>query len=92
MASIVLRPIGGSGNNWSNADNAYDGNESTYASVSVSKNNYSSRTLTLDFDTTVIPLGATINSATLTLRSKAGKDTITAYVDIGNKKQRVINQ
>ena len=93
MASIVLRPIGGSGNNWSNTDNAYDENESTYASVSVSSRNYSSRTLTLDFDTTVIPLGATINSATLTLRSKAAKNTITARVDIdGSPQQRVINQ
>ena len=93
MASIVLRPIGGSGNNWSNTDNAYDGNESTYASVSVSDRNYSSRTLTLDFDTTVIPSGATINSATLTLRSKADENTISAYVDIdGSSRQRVINQ
>lgn len=93
MATITLRPIGGSGTQWSNADNAYDGNESTYASVSVSRTNYSSRTLTLDFDTTVIPSGATINSATLTLRSKAGKNTITARVDInGSSQQRVINQ
>lgn len=92
MASIVLRPTGGSGSNWSNIGNAYDGNESTNASVSASLFN-SPRTLTLDFDTSVIPSGATINSATLTLRSKAGKTTITAYVDInGNSEYRIISQ
>ena len=92
MASIKLRPTSGSGSNWNNIGNAYDGNESTNASVSVSMFN-SPRTLTLNFDTSVIPSGATINSATLTLRSKAGKTTITAYVDInGNSEYRVINQ
>lgn len=93
MASITLRPISGSGSNWSNIGNAYDGNESTNASVSVSIFNYSSRILTLNFDTSVIPSGVTINSATLTMRSKAGRTTITAYVDInGNSEYRVINQ
>lgn len=92
MASIKLRPTGGSGSNWNNITNAYDGNESTNASVSVSLL-ASPRTLTLNFDTSVIPSGATINSATLTLRSKAGKNTITAYVEInGNSEYRVINQ
>ena len=93
MASIKLRPTGSTGSNWSNMTNAHDGNESTCASVSVSRLNYSSRYLSLNFDTSVIPSGATINSATLTLRSKAGKTTITAYVDInGNSEYRVINQ
>ena len=93
MAKITLRPNSASSNGWSNMNHTYDGNESTCASVSVSRFNYSSRTLTLNFDTSVIPSGATINSATLTLRSKAGKNTITAYVDInGNEQQRVINQ
>ena len=93
MASIKLRPTSGSGSNWNNIGNAYDGNESTCASVSVSRLNYSSRYLSLNFDTSVIPSGATINSATLTLRSKAGKTTITAHVDInGNSEYRVINQ
>ena len=93
MASIKLRPNGSTGNNWSNMTNAHDGNESTCASVSVSRFNYSSRYMTLNFDTSVIPSGATINSATLTLRSKAGKTTITAHVDInGNEGSRVINQ
>ena len=93
MASIKLRPTSGSGNNWNNIGNVYDGNESTLASVSVSRLNYSSRYLSLNFDTSVIPSGATINSATLTLRSKAGKTTITAHVDInGDEGSRVINQ
>ena len=93
MASIKLRPTSASSNGWSNIGNAYDGNESTCASVSVSRFNYSSRTLTLNFNTSVIPSGATINSATLTLRSKAGKTTITAHVDInGDSQHRVINQ
>ena len=92
MASIKLRPTSGSGSNWNNIGNAYDGNESTNASVSVSIFS-SPRTLTLNFDTSVIPSGATINSATLTLRSKAGKTSITAHVDInGNSEYRVINQ
>ena len=92
MAKITLRPTGGSGSNWNNITSAYDGNESTNASVSVSLFS-SPRTLTLNFDTSVIPSGATINSATLTLRSKAGKTTITAHVDInGNSEYRVINQ
>ena len=93
MAKITLRPTGSTGSNWSNMTNAHDGNESTCASVSVSRFNYSSRTLTLHFDTSVIPSGATINSATLTLRSKAGKTTIAAHVDInGDEGSRVINQ
>ena len=93
MASIKLRPNGSTGSDWSNMTNAHDGNESTCASVSVSRFNYSSRYMTLSFDTSAIPSGATINSATLTLRSKASKTTITAYVDInGNEGSRVINQ
>ena len=92
MASIKLRPTSGSGSNWNNITSAYDGNESTNASVSVSIFS-SPRTLTLNFDTSVIPSGASINSATLTLRSKAGKTSITAHVDInGNSEYRVINQ
>ena len=93
MASIKLRPNGSTGNNWSNMTNAHDGNESTCASVSTSRFNYSSRTLTLNFNTSAIPSGATINSAMLTLRSRAGKNTMSAYVDInGVEGSRVINQ
>ena len=92
MASITLRPTSGASSTWNNIGNAYDGNESTNASVSVSLFN-SPKTLTLNFDTSVIPSGATINSATLTMRSKAGKTSITAHVDInGNSEYRVINQ
>ena len=93
MASIILRPTGSTGSNWSNITNAYDGNESTCASVSVSRFNSSYKTLTLNFNTSAIPSGATINSATLTMRSKAGKTTITAHVDInGDSQHRVINE
>ena len=93
MASIKLRPTSASSNGWSNMNHTYDGNESTCASVSASRLNYYSRYMTLSFDTSAIPSGATINSATLTLRSKAGKNTITARVDInGDEGSRVINQ
>ena len=93
MATLTLRPTSGTGNSWSNVANIYDGNQSTSGSVSVSRFNYSSRTLVLNFDTSVIPSGATINSATLTIRSQAGKTTITAYVDINqNSANRVIDK
>ena len=92
MASIILRPTSGVSSTWNNIGNAYDGNESTNANVSVSLFN-SPKNLTLNFDTSVIPSGATINSATLTMRSKAGKTTITASIYInGNSEYRVINQ
>ena len=94
MATLTLRPTSGTGNSWKNIGNAYDGNESTCASVSVSLFNSANRSLTLNFDTSVIPSGATINSATLTMRSKAGKTTITVNVDIidinGSSEYRVI--
>ena len=93
MATLTLRPTSGTGNNWNNVANIYDGNQSTSGSVSVSRLNYSSRTLVLNFDTSIIPSGATINSATLTIRSQAGKTTISAYVDINqDSANRVINQ
>ena len=93
MATLTLRPTSGDGANWTNVANVYDGNQSTSGSVSVSRLNYSSRTLVLNFDTSVIPSGATINSATLTIRSKGGKNTITAYVDINqDSANRVISQ
>ena len=93
MATLTLRPTSGTGNSWSNVANIYDGNQSTSGSVSVSRLNYSSRTLVLNFDTSIIPSGATINSATLTIRSQGGKNTITAYVDINqNSANRVINK
>lgn len=93
MASITLRPTSGTGDEWTNVANVYDGNQSTSGSVSTSRLTYTYKTLSLNFDTSVIPSGATINSATLTLRSKAGKTTITAYVDInGDEGSRVMSQ
>ena len=93
MAKLTLRPTNGTGDGWSNIANIYDGNQSTSGSVSVSKLTYTYYTLVLDFDTSVIPSGATINSATLTIRSQAGKTTITAYVDINqDSNNRVINK
>ena len=92
MATITLRPTSGTGSGWTNVANVYDGSQSTSGSVSTSRFNYMSRTLVLDFDTSVIPSGATINSATLTVRSQAGKNTITVYVDINqDSNNRVIS-
>ena len=92
MATITLRPTSGTGSEWTNIANVYDGSQSTSGSVSTSRLNYSSRTLVLNFDTSVIPSGATINSATLTIRSQGGKTTITAHVDINqNSANRVID-
>ena len=92
MATITLRPTSGTGSGWTNVANVYDGSQSTSGSVSTSRLNYMSRTLVLDFDTSVIPSGATINSATLTVRSQAGKNTITVYVDINqDSNNRVIS-
>ena len=93
MATLTLRPTSGTGDSWTNVANVYDGNESTLSSVSTSIWTYEVDTLVLDFDTSVIPSEATINSATLTIRSKAGKNTVKAYVDINqNSANRVINQ
>ena len=93
MAKITLRPTSGTGSEWTNVANVYDGNESTLSSVSTSIWTYEVSTLVLDFDTSVIPSEATINSATLTIRSKAGKNTVKAYVDINqDSANRVINQ
>ena len=93
MATLTLRPTSGTGSNWTNVANVYDGNQSTLGSVPTSRLNYSSRTLVLNFDTSAIPSGATINSATLTIRSKAGKNTVTVYVDINqDSANRVINK
>ena len=93
MAKITLRPTSGTGSEWTNIANVYDGNQSTSGSVSTNRLTYVNKTLVLDFDTSVIPSGATINSATLTIRSQGGKTTITAYVDINqDSANRVISQ
>lgn len=95
MATLVLRPTSCSGSKWSNTSYAYDGSTSTAATVSISSSNYSSRILTCNFNTSSIPSGATINSATLTVIAKQSSSsrTITPRVDInGNSSNRVINK
>ena len=93
MPTITLRPTSGTGDEWTDIANVYDGNQSTSGSVSTSRLTYTYKTLVLNFDTSVIPSGATINSATLTIRSQAGKTTVTAYVDINqDSANRVINK
>lgn len=93
MATLTLRPTSGTGDEWTNIANVYDGNQSTSGSVSTSRLNYTYKTLVLNFDTSIIPSKATINKATLTIRSQAGKNTITAYVDINqDSANRVINK
>ena len=97
MATITLRPTSASGTSWSNTANIYDGNTSTSGRVSVASNNYADRFLTCNFDTSVIPSGATINSATLTVIAKQSSSRstrrITPQVDInGDSSKRVIEQ
>ena len=92
MATLTLRPTSGTGAEWTNIANVYDGNQSTSGSVSTSRLNYIYKTLVLDFDTSIIPSRATINKATLTIRCQGGKNTITAYVDINqDSTNRVIS-
>ena len=97
MATITLSPTSASGTSWSNTANVYDGNTSTSGTVSVASNNYADRFLTCNFDTSVIPSGATINSATLTVIAKQSSSRstrrITPQVDInGDSSKRVIEQ
>ncbi len=97
MASITLRPTSATGTSWSNTANIYDGSTSTAGTVSVASNNYADRFLTCNFDTSVIPSGATINSATLTVIAEQSSSTssrrITPQVDInGDSSNRVIDQ
>lgn len=93
MATITLRPTSASGTSWSNIANAYDGSTSTSATVATISSNYSSRAGTFNFDTSVIPSGATINSATLTVNCKSSNSSRhTLYADInGNSSSRVIS-
>lgn len=92
--SVKLIPTSGSGSSWSNIANAYDNNTSTSATVAVTSSNYTSRAGTFIFDTSVIPSGATINSATLTVNIKSSNSNrTTLYADInGSSSNRVINQ
>lgn len=93
MATITLRPTSGSGTSWSNIANAYDGSTTTSATVATTSTNYSTRAGTFNFDTSVIPSGATINSATLTVNCKSNNSTRhTLYADInGSSSSRVIS-
>lgn len=82
MPSITLRPISGTGNNWTNIQNMYDNNNNTFASVETISSNFYSRTATLNFDTSVIPEGSTINSATLHVWSKvSGGSSVEIDID-----------
>ena len=93
MATITLRPTSATASSWSSIANAYDTSTSTSATVSIRKNNYSSRTATFNFNASSIPSGATINSATLYINAKASTNSrITLYADInGSSSSRVIN-
>lgn len=97
MATLTLRPTSATGDSWSNTANVYDGSTSTAGTVSVTSNNCENRFLTCNFDTSVIPSGATINSATLTVIAKQSATIssrkITPRVDInGDSNKRVIEQ
>ena len=94
MATITLRPTSATGTSWSNIGNAYDGSNTTSATVTVTSSNYTSRKGTFNFDTSVIPSGATINSATLTVSIKSSDSSrTTLYADVNeNSSNRVINQ
>lgn len=94
--STTIRPTSATGTSWSNVNNAYDNNTATAATVSITRSNYSSRTLNLSFDTSSIPANATIISATLNVIAKQSSSNstrrITVYGDInGNSSNRVIN-
>ena len=80
MTTSIFRPTSGSGNNWSNIANVYDGNQSTNASVSASRFNYSNRSATFTFDFSSIPEGSTINKVRVYLRYNVGKTTVAAWV------------
>lgn len=95
MATLILRPTSGTGTSWSNISNAYDGDDSTTATVSIKSSNYSTRTATFNFDTTGIPSDATINNATLTIRAKTSSSfrTVNVYADInGSSSSRAMNK
>ena len=81
MPSITLRPISGTGRDWTNIQNMYDNNDNTFASVETTSNNYYNRTATLNFDTSVIPDGSTINSATLHVWNKVS-DGSSVEIDV----------
>lgn len=88
MPSITLRPISGTGSNWTNIQNMYDNNNNTFASVTTNSKTYIKRTATLNFDTSVIPDGSTINSAILHVWSKvSGGESVEVDVDYNGRIQ-----
>ena len=92
MATLILRPTSGTGASWSDIGNAYDGNDSTTATVFVNFINYLDNTATFNFS---IPPNVTINSAILTIRAKcdSSSNNIDVLVDInGDSNSRVIDQ
>ena len=81
MPSITLRPISVTGRDWTNIQNMYDNNDKTFASVVTTSSNYTKRTATLNFDTSVIPEGSTINSAILHVGNKVS-DGSSVEIDV----------
>ena len=63
MATLRLNPISASGSSWTNINNIFDGSTTTLTSVKVKNSSYSSRALTVVFDTTLIPKNVIINSS-----------------------------
>ena len=98
MATLTMRPTSSSGStSWKNRTNAYDGDDSTSATVSVSRSSYKNRYATFNFSSNDIPSGATIKSATLTIIAKQSSSNttmrITVYADInGDSGSRAINE
>lgn len=93
---VTLKPTSASGSSWTNTSALYDDSTSTGAEVSATYNNYSSRVLTCNFDTSSIPSNAIITSATLDVTYAQSSSTssrlYTPYFDInGDSSKRVLS-
>ena len=102
--SATLRPISavqdsGYNNTWTNIANAYDTDTSTSSTFSITgsgqagfvKNTVST---VFNFDTSVIPANAVINSATLTVRAKSSATT-NLYISVdanGDSSKRIMDE
>ena len=102
--TVALRPISatqdsGYNNTWTNIANAYDTDTSTYSTFNITgsgqagfvKNTVST---IFNFDTSIIPANAVINSATLTVRAKSSAAT-NLYISVdanGDSSKRIINE
>ena len=102
--SATLRPISavqdnGYNNTWTNIANAYDTDTSTSSTFSITgsgqagfvKNTVST---VFNFDTSVIPANAVINSATLTVRAKSSAAT-NLYISVdanGDSSKRIMDE